>query len=106
MPEDNKRSSSPIAPPLASVRDMRHTARPSTTTTVTLSHQSPEHLAVLQYLQRLAREKFFGQICIEFVKGEINLVKATASYKPWDLANAESPQTALSTLGGTTGGKE
>ena len=103
MPEDNKSSSSPT---LASARNMPLRPAGSTTTTLTLNSQSPEHLALLQYLQKLSREKFFGSVSLEFVKGEINLVKTTASYKPWDLASAESPQTALSTLGGTaTGGK-
>jgi hypothetical protein len=101
MPEDNKTSSSRLVSVLASARDMRQHPKQSSTTTFTLNSNSAEHLALLQYLQRLAREKFFGQLCIEFVKGEINIVRVQQSLKPWDLASAESPATTLGTAGGS-----
>ncbi len=97
------KSLSSLVPSIASARAMRSPGTTSTTT-LTLNSHSHEHLAVLQYLQRLARERFYGTLCLEFAKGEISLVKTTASVRPWDLVGAESPAVALSTL--ATGGVE
>ena len=105
MPEDTNRSSLNV-PVLASARDMRQHPKQSSTTTLTLNSNSPEHLAILTYLGRLARERFYGTLCLEFAKGEISLVRTTASVRPWDLVDAESPAVALGTLGTLDGGAQ
>lgn len=102
MPEDNKTSSS-LTPPLASAHDMRRAARPGTLRNLT-SRGTDSYGDLLRYVQRLHDERFFGALVIEFVKGEINVIRVNQSLKPWDLASAESPATALGTLGTTNGG--
>jgi len=100
MPDDSKRTSSP------SIASARRVRTGTSSTTLTLNSKSPEHLALLQYVQRLSRDKFFGQLCLEFVKGEINIIRVQQSLKPWDLAGAESPATTLGTLGASDGGNQ
>jgi hypothetical protein len=103
MSEDSKTTSSSPIPTLATAHDMRLAARPGTIRN--LISRTPESYAdLVRYVQRLHDEQFFGALVIEFVKGEINLIRVNQSLKPWNLADAESPATTLGTT--TRGGVE
>ena len=83
---------SPSLSSLPSVRDMNHVARPGNTNNTTTIRSlatriTPEpYVDLVGYLQRLRAERFFGQLVIDFIKGDINVVRVEQSLKPWDLA--------------------
>jgi hypothetical protein len=65
----------------------------------------PQYVGIIRYFQRLAAERFFGDLIIGFTKGEITLVRVEQTLKPFDLVGAESPAATLGTAG-VAGGVE
>jgi hypothetical protein len=60
----------------------------------------PQYVGIIRYFERLAAERFFGDVVIQFTKGELTLVRVEQTLKPFDLVGAESPATTLGTTGG------
>ena len=60
----------------------------------------PQYVGIVRYFERLAAERFFGDLVISFTKGEIALVRVEQTLKPFDLVGAPTPN------GTSTGGTQ
>lgn len=65
-----------------------------------------QYVPLLRYVQRLAAERFFGDVVIQFTKGEITLIRVEQTLKPFDLAEASSPASVLGTTTAVEGGSD
>jgi hypothetical protein len=75
--------------------------RPGTILNLASRITPEQYLPLLRYVQRLHAERFFGDLLIQFTKGDITLIRVEQTLKPWDLADAESPAMTLGTAGGS-----